>query len=210
MEKHRLNFLDYPDLRDGENVTTRLGSNWYDKVEVGDRLLIYQTQVNSDEYIPYAIGEVIVAETKPFLDLRLHELRKACEHGVRTAEDLCWTLLEAYPDGFNLNSDVTVLTFRVLNAEEVAEAVDEEDEVDQIIREAGIAQPEVPANDSDPETAEPEPSEEPPTEPLTEPEPDPDIPPPEEGEPLAEIEYCPDCGEAVDECVCEAPKDGAG
>lgn len=119
--KHRLDFLELPDLKDGENITFRLGDRWYNKAEVGDEVLIYQTEIDSNEYEPFARGRITNLETKPFLDIMVHELRKVCCRGGDTAEGLAWNMLECYPNEFNLDSDVTMITFEVMPEPEEAE-----------------------------------------------------------------------------------------
>lgn len=118
METHRLNFLDMPNFKEGENITVRLGPRWFKKVSVGNELLIYQTDDNPEETEPWAKANVVYFQVKKFLDITTGELKRICCQGVSSAETLAWTLLECYPNEFNLESDVTLLHFELVPEEE--------------------------------------------------------------------------------------------
>ncbi len=117
----RMNFLNTPNFKDGENITVRLGSRWFGEAVVDDILLLYNTDDNDDEVKPIAKARVIKTQYKSFLDVTTGELRKICCAGGNTPEGLAWDLLECYPHEFNLDSDVTLVHFELLPDEESEE-----------------------------------------------------------------------------------------
>lgn len=100
-----------PIFHPGSNYTVRLGTKWWDRVQVGDKVRIAKT--GAEDVI---LHEGEINGRFMFKMKYLPEYVLAEEHDIRcrTREGMLAAMQEAYPDVEDWdNQDVTVLRFKV-------------------------------------------------------------------------------------------------
>jgi hypothetical protein len=107
MTVHVLQFLN-PEVKDGENVTVRLGTKWANKLEPGDRFQIVKTG-KEDVVVCEAclIGFQPIVFNQITEDMIVNEHDSAC----RTLLGLAKAMFQAYGKEFNHDKICTVIKF---------------------------------------------------------------------------------------------------